>query len=78
VVYDADVAALILVNVRLSVDDCHWMVPVFPVKLSVVVLPEHIVRLEAVAVPATDTGFTVTVSVFELAEAQTPLVTTDR
>lgn len=43
-------------------DCCHWMVPVFPVKLMVVLPPLHIVDAVAVAVPPTLTGFTVMVA----------------
>ena len=60
----------------LSGDDCHWMVPVLPVKVIKVEFPEQRVPLVAEAVPPTETGFTVTVAVVELAGAHTPLVTT--
>jgi hypothetical protein len=73
-----DVAPLILLNVVLFGEDCHCMLPVLPVKLSVVELPEHRLYKLAVAIPATETGFTLTVSVFVLTEAQIPLVTTAR
>ncbi len=52
------------------------MVPVFPVRDKVVVPPEQIVEFVAEAVPATEVGETVTVSVEEVAEVQAPLVTT--
>ena len=54
------------------------MLPVLPVKFIDVELPEQIVPFVAVAVPPTETGFTVTVAVVELAEAHTPLVATAR
>jgi hypothetical protein len=44
----------------------------------VVEAPEHRLSAFAVAVPPTDAGVTVTVSVVELADAHTPLVTTAR
>ena len=43
-----------------SADCCHWIVPVCPLTLTVVVLPEHIGLVAAVAVPPTDGAFTVT------------------
>ena len=59
-----------------SVDCCHWIVPVCPLTLTVVVLPVQIVLEAAVAVPPTDVGLTVTVAVALFAAAQAPLVTT--
>lgn len=44
------VAPEILVNVTLSVDDCHWQLPVDPVKVSVVLL----VPVQTVAAPEMD------------------------
>ena len=61
-----------------SADCCHWMVPVFPVKDKVVVPPEQTVEAAAEAVPATEIGETVTVSVEEVAEVHAPLVTRAR
>jgi len=61
-----------------SADCCHWIVPVWPLTLTVVVLPVQIVLEAAVAVPPTDAGLTVTVAVVELAAAQAPLVITAR
>jgi len=52
------------------------MVPVKPVKVMVVLLPEQSVDEVAVAVPPTLTGFTVTEAVVEFAEAHIPLVKT--
>ena len=37
-----------------SADCCHWIVPVFPAKDSVVVIPEHTDEAAAVAVPPID------------------------
>ena len=60
----------------LSGDDCHWIVPVFPLNVKVVLL----VPLQTVAaplmLPATLAGFTVIVTLEVVAEAQAPLVTT--
>ena len=53
-----------------SADCCHWIVPVCPLTLTVVVLPEHSVLVAAVAVPPTDGEPTVTV----LVVAEQPLV----
>jgi hypothetical protein len=54
------------------------MVPVFPVKDKVVVPPEQTVEVAAEAVPATEAGETITVTVEEVAGVQTPLLTTAR
>jgi hypothetical protein len=54
------------------------MVPVFPVSDKVVIPPEQTVEAAAEAVPATEVGEIVTVTVEELAEVQAPLVTTAR
>ena len=67
---------MILVNVMLSGDDCHCIMPVLPVNVMAVELPEQRVPFAGVAVPPAETGLTVTVAVVELAEAHTPLVTT--
>ena len=67
-----------LLNVMLSVDDCHCMVPVFPLKVSTVLfVPEQTV-VAPVIVPATDTGFTFIVTDGVFAAKQTPLVTAAR
>jgi hypothetical protein len=64
------------VNVLLFVLDCHWIVPVLPESVSVVLLlPVHTVAAPLM-VPATDTGFTVMVELGVVAEEHTPLVTT--
>ena len=64
-----------LVNVILSGEVCHCLVPVLPAKVMVVVLPLQIGLGEAEAVPPTEVGFTVTVAIVELVVAHTPLVT---
>ena len=52
-----------------SADCCHWIVPVCPLRLIVVVLPVQIVL--DVAVPPTDVGLTVVaVELVALAAAQ--------
>jgi hypothetical protein len=63
----------------LSKDDCHFVTePVCPDRVRVVLLvPEHTVVLPA-RVPPTERGLTVTVASAEVAEEQTPLVTTAR
>jgi hypothetical protein len=43
-----------------SGDCCHWIVPVLPLTLTVVLLPLHTVEAVAVAVPPTEVGLTVT------------------
>ena len=58
-----------------SADCCHWIVPVCPVTLTVVEIPEHIGLVAAVAVPPTDVGLTVVaVELVALAAAQPPEV----
>jgi hypothetical protein len=60
----------------LSVLDCHWIVPVLPEIVSVVLfVPEQTVAAP-LTVPATDTGFTVMVALALVAALHTPLVTT--
>ena len=59
-----------------SADCCHWIVPVLPARVIVVVLPEHRVVAVAVAVPPTLAGLNVTEAVVEFAEEHDPLVTT--
>ena len=57
-----------LAKVTLSVDDCHCIVPVFPVNVKATgLVPEQIV-CDADAVPATDVGLTVTVAVDAVAD----------
>jgi hypothetical protein len=65
-----------LVKLVLFVELCHWIVPVLPDSVSVVLfVPEQTVAAP-LTVPATDTGFTVMVALALLTAAQTPLVTT--
>ena len=67
---------MILVNVILSIDTCHCIVPVLPVKVIFAgEVPEQIVWFP-LTVPATEAGLTVTGTKPELTEAQAPLVTT--
>ena len=53
------------------------MVPIFPLKEIVVVLPEQIGDA-AIAVPPTEGALTTTVSNIDIAEEQAPLVTIAR
>ncbi len=70
------VAPVMLLNVILSVETCHCIVPVFPVKVIFAgEVPEQIVWFP-LTVPATEVVFTVTVTTLEFTEGQTPLVTT--
>ena len=55
-----EVAEGMLLKVILSVELCHWIVPVFPDKVIVVLPDWQNVLVPAVAVPATETGDTVT------------------
>ena len=54
------------------------MVPVFPLKVNIVLLVTVHTVVAPVMLPATDAGFTVIVTLEVLAEVQTPLVTTAR
>ncbi len=54
---------------------CHWMVPVYDVKLIVVEPPVHTDDAAALAVPPADGGAMETVAVVEVDEAHMPLVT---
>ena len=63
-VYVAEVASnKILVKVTLLEDDCHWIVPVDPpsVKMVLFVLVGQIVVNSGVLVPPTEVGLTVMV-----------------
>jgi hypothetical protein len=64
---------------QLSVEYCHFVTePVCPDRVRVVLfVPEHTVVLPA-TVPPTESGLTVTVASADVAEEQTPLVTTAR
>ena len=65
-----------LVNVILSIDTCHCIVHVLPVKVIFAgEVPVQIVWFP-LTVPATEVGLTVTVTTLEFTEEQTPLVTT--
>jgi len=78
-VYVDEVAPAILVKPVLAdvVDDCHWMVPVCPVKvITVELVPVQTVSAAPATVPPTDVGDTVNESIPLLVVAQTPLFTT--
>ena len=63
-------------NVLLSDDDCHWIVPVLPVRVNTVLLvPVQTVVAPAMD-PATEVGLTVIVTLEVVADEQTPLVET--
>jgi hypothetical protein len=65
-----------LVKLLLLVELCHWIVPVLPLSVKVVLfVPEQTVAAPLM-VPATDVGFTVMVALALFAAVQTPLVTT--
>ena len=54
----------------LTVEDCHWMVPTFPLKVSeVLFVPVQTVVLPAI-VPPTDAGLTVTATDARVADGQ--------
>ena len=67
-----------LVKVTLSEDDCHCIVPVFPLKVSTVLLVPVQTAVAPEILPATDAGFTVIVTLDVVADEQTPFVTTAR
>ena len=67
-----------LVKVTLSEEDCHCIVPVFPLKVSTVLLVPLQTVVAPVMLPATDAGVTVIVTLEVFAGAQTPLVITAR
>ena len=75
-VYVDEVAPTILLNVTLSGDDCHWIVPVFPLNVKVVLLAPLQTVAAPLMLPATLAGFTVITTLEVVAEAQVPLVTT--
>ena len=62
----------------LSEEDCHCIVPVFPLKVSTVLLVPVQTVAAPVMLPATDAGVTVIVTLEVFAGAQTPLVITAR
>jgi hypothetical protein len=54
------------VHVVLSGEDCHWIVPVYPAKVSnVELVPEQTAVDAGVIEPATEVGLTVTVTTAE-------------
>ena len=64
------------VKFALSELDCHWIVPVLPASVSVVLfVPVHTDAAPEM-LPATEAGFTVTVALVLFAAAHTPFVTT--
>ena len=65
-----------LPKVTLSEDDCHCIVPVFPLKVNSVLFVPVQTAVAPEMLPATDVGFTVIVTLEVVAEEQTPLVTT--
>ena len=67
-----------LPKVTLSEDDCHCIVPVFPLKVSMVLLVPVQTVAAPLMLPATDVGLTAIVTLEVVADEQTPLVTTVR
>jgi hypothetical protein len=63
-------------KVVLSDDDCHWMVPLWPLKVNTVLLVGAQTVVAPLMLPATDAGLTVMVTAEVVAEAHAPLVTT--
>ena len=63
-------------KVTLSEDDCHCIVPVFPLKVSTVLLVPVQTVAAPLMLPETEVGVTVIVTLDVVAGAQTPLVTT--
>ena len=60
----------------LSVLDCHWIVPVLPVTVNLVLfVPAHTV-VSTLILPETETGFTVTIALGVLIDGHKPFVTT--
>ena len=70
------VALLMFVKVLLSEEDCHCIVPVFPVKVSTVLLVPVQTAVAPLMLPETDVGLTAIVTLEVVAELHTPLVTT--
>ena len=66
------------VKVTLSEDDCHCIVPVFPPKVSTVLLVPVQTVAAPLMLPATDVGLTAIVTLEVVAELHAPLVTTAR
>ena len=65
-------------KVTLSEDDCHCIVPVFPLKVSTVLLVPVQTVAAPLMLPATDVGLTAIVTLEVVAELHAPLVTTAR
>ena len=66
------------VKVTLSEEDCHCIVPVFPVKVSTVLLVPVQTAVAPLMLPETDVAFTFIVTLEVVAELHAPLVTTAR
>ena len=62
----------------LSEDDCHCIVPVFPLKVSTVLLVPVQTVVAPEMLPETDVGLTFIVTLDVVAEPHAPLVTTAR
>jgi len=78
-VYVAAVANAIFVQVALSGDDCHWMVPVFPARVNnVELVPAHTLVEAGVIEPATGAGLTLITTLVVFADEHGLLVTTAR
>ena len=67
-----------LPKVTLSEEDCHCIVPVFPVKVSTVLLVPVQTAVAPLMLPETDVAFTFIVTLEVVAELHAPLVTTAR
>jgi len=73
----ADIESVILLKPVVAdvVDFCHWILPVYPLKVNVVLfVPVHTLTLPPLKDPPTDAGLTVTVALALLAESHTPLL----
>ena len=78
-VYVCPVALPILVKLVLSVEDCHWIVPVFPANVSNVLFdPEQTVVDAGVTLPATTPGVTFTTTPEVVTGVQAPLLNCTR
>ena len=71
-VYVALVAPTISANpLELEVvEDCHWMVPVYPLKVNVVLLLPLTTLVEPLILPATEGAFTVVVIELDVVEVE--------
>ena len=63
-------------KVLLSLEDCHCIVPVFPLKVKTVLLVPVQTVVAPLMLPETDVGLTAIVTLEVVAELHTPLVTT--